>query len=469
LISGAFKFEAILIFPRFRWVSCQLDHLGDCYTVQECRAALKKLPPDLNETYLRILQRVKGTQTTLVQMALHFVAYAQPTPTIDQLRELLSVPTCGNSLGPQNIIHEDTISKPCSSLVRKSNDGQRYEFAHFSVQEFLEGDWLDDKHQSLFKITKTRCNQLLASTCLSYIQLDNFSPLPKPKRAKEWVLYIEKQKEGHTLYKYASLNWPKFARGQWHIKEIFNLAKRLFDPRKPAAFISWAMVFSNWIFGCDDHEGYWMAHPDDFRKAKREDGDKYWQALDEITGKNGTPLHFAAMLSLPEICKFLIDHTADVDIRSGLGSPIQCAISGLWISQWGRLSAALGAKLEEWYIADYNRAPFHQATVETINLLVAAGADPSIISSGDDGSTDSPVQMAMRFPVGCLPILTALVQSGMPMAESELDILPDNLGVQLSKFPEWHSQFGEHCQHLLRELSGVMGTSALVLKLCSLV
>jgi hypothetical protein len=462
-MSGAFKFEVILIFPRFRWVSCQLDHLGDCYTVQECRDALKKLPPDLNETYLRILQRVKGSQTTLVQMALHFVAYAQPAPNIGQLRELLSVPTCGNYLGPQNLIHEDTIAKPCSSLVRKSYDGQYYEFAHFSVQEFLEGDLLDDKHQSLFKITKAHCNQLLASTCLSYIQLDNFSPFPKLKCADDWVEYIKKQKEEHALYQYASLYWPIFARGQWHVKEIVNLAKRLFDPRKPATFISWAIKFSNWIFGINDNEDREYR----CRTAMREDRDKYWQALDEITGKNVTPLHFAAMLSLPEICKFLLDHTADVDIRSGLGSPIQCAIGGLWISGWGTI--ALGAKLEEWYIADYNRAPFHQATVETINLLVAAGADPSIISSGDDGSTDSIVQMAMRFPVGCLPILTALVQSGMPMAESELDILPDVLGKQISKFPEWHSQFGEHCQHLLRELSGTKDRSALVLKLCSLV
>jgi ankyrin repeat protein len=471
-MSGTFKFEAILIFPRFRWVSCQLDHLGDCYTIQECRDALKKLPPDLNETYLRILQRVKGSQTTLVQMALHFVAYAQPAPTIGQLRELLSVPTCGNSLGPQNLIHEDTIAKPCSSLVRKSNDGQHYEFAHFSVQEFLEGNWLDGKHQNLFKITKAHCNQLLASTCLSYIQLENFSPLPKFKCSKDWVEYIEKQKEVHNLYKYASLYWPKFARGQWHNKEIVNLAKRLFDPRKPVAFISWAIVFSNWIFYCggdgdEDDNKYDNKHNpmDDYCRNIA----KTRQVLEEIIGKNVTPLHFAAMLSIPELCKFLLDHKADVDIRCGLGNPIQCAIGGLWISWRGRFSSTFRTKLEKWYIEDYNREPFHQATVETINLLVAAGADPSTISSGDDGSTYSLVKMAMRFPVGCLPILTALVQSGMPMAESELDILLDGLSKQISKFPEWHSQFGEHCQHLLRELSGTKDRSPLVLKLCSLV
>jgi ankyrin repeat protein len=401
-------------------------------------------------------------------MALHFIAYAQPAPTIDQLRELLSVPTCGNSLGPQNLIHEDTIAKPCSSLVRKSNDGQHYEFAHFSVQEFLEGNRLDGKHQNLFKITKAHCNQLLASTCLSYIQLENFSPLPKFKCSEDWVEYIEKRKEVHNLYKYASLYWPKFARGQWHIKEIVNLAKRLFDPRKPVAFISWAIVFSNWIFYCggdgdEDDNKYDNKH--DYCR----DIAKTRQVLEEIIGKNVTPLHFAAILSIPEICKFLLDHKADVDIRCGLGNPIQCAIGGLWISWPGRFSSTFRTKLEEWYIEDCNREPFHQATVETINLLVAAGADPSTISSGDYGSTYSLVKMAMRFPVGCLPILTALVQSGMPMAESELDILLDGLSKQISKFPEWHSQFGEHCQHLLRELSGTKDRSPLVLKLCSLV
>jgi hypothetical protein len=55
------------------------------------------------------------------------------------------------------------------------------------------------------------------------------------------------------------------------------------------------------------------------------------------------------------------------------------------------------------------------------------------------------------------------------MAEPELDILLDGLGKQISKFPEWHSQLGEHCQHLLQELGGTKDRSALVLKLCSLV
>ncbi|KXH66162.1 hypothetical protein CSAL01_10427 [Colletotrichum salicis] len=42
----------------FRWVACQLDHLEGCMSDEQCREALRSLPPDLPETYMRIFRRV---------------------------------------------------------------------------------------------------------------------------------------------------------------------------------------------------------------------------------------------------------------------------------------------------------------------------------------------------------------------------------------------------------------------------
>ncbi|EQB47588.1 hypothetical protein CGLO_13239 [Colletotrichum gloeosporioides Cg-14] len=66
----------------FRWVACQLDNLGYCMSDEQCREALRSLPPDLPETYMRILRRVPDAQQSYVQMTLDLIAYADPKLSI---------------------------------------------------------------------------------------------------------------------------------------------------------------------------------------------------------------------------------------------------------------------------------------------------------------------------------------------------------------------------------------------------
>lgn len=77
---------------------------------------------------------------------LNFIAYANPKLSIRNLKEALSVSDTVNkdqALDPQSTIREDFIPKLCKSLVRESEEVRGglviYQFAHFSVQEFLEG------------------------------------------------------------------------------------------------------------------------------------------------------------------------------------------------------------------------------------------------------------------------------------------------------------------------------------------
>ncbi|KAK2773910.1 ankyrin repeat protein [Colletotrichum kahawae] len=62
----------------FRWVACQLDNLGYCMSDEQCREALRSLPPDLPETYMRILKIVPNAQQSYVQITLDLIAYADP-------------------------------------------------------------------------------------------------------------------------------------------------------------------------------------------------------------------------------------------------------------------------------------------------------------------------------------------------------------------------------------------------------
>ncbi|KUI61259.1 hypothetical protein VP1G_11294 [Cytospora mali] len=118
-----------------------LDSLEHCPSDKDCRIALDRLPPGLNESYARILQQLPDGKERLVQKVLDFIACTHPKLEIPLLREALSVPdtmNAGQASDPHSIIREDSITKLCKSLVRKSNDGNYYEFAHFTVQEFLE-------------------------------------------------------------------------------------------------------------------------------------------------------------------------------------------------------------------------------------------------------------------------------------------------------------------------------------------
>lgn len=255
---------------------------------QQCREALRSLPPDLPETYLRILKRVPEAQQLYVQLTLDFIAFADPKLRILQLREILSLPSNSSSLQVSGLVREDAITRHCGSLIRKSNDGEYFEFAHFSVQEFLRSRALQSSEFQMFSISESRCNRLLATRCLEYLQLHNFSYKPTP--TEEGLSKINQNNEKYPLYGYAARNWMCYAREQWDDPSLLASAKRLFDPCKSACFTHWAVVLvlqlREWAESLKPQEKL--------------------DLIAEIVDEGTHPLHFAATLSLPEISAFLL-------------------------------------------------------------------------------------------------------------------------------------------------------------------
>ncbi|KAK1705982.1 hypothetical protein BDP67DRAFT_374491, partial [Colletotrichum lupini] len=306
----------------FRWVACQLDHLGGCDSDEQCREALRSLPPDLPETYMRILRRVSPAKQTHVQMTLHFIAYAEPRLDIEQLREILSIPSTSQHLSPSGIIREDAIARYCSSLIRKSNDGEYFEFAHFSVQEFLTSNVLQSSGLGMFYITKSHCNKLLAVRCLEYLQLDNFNHLPTA--TSEELDYMKKRDGEYRLYSYAAEYWLCFAREEWTHPDLLAMAKRLFDPQKSTQFTSWVVKLASSL-SC---YAFSKLSRESFGEPSQERIDI--MVIDLIAGvihDSFRPLHFAATMSLPEISSFLLQTSDHHETKCMLGTPIKCAVS----------------------------------------------------------------------------------------------------------------------------------------------
>jgi hypothetical protein len=195
---------------RFRWVSCQLDHICELHNDRERRNALDSLPPTLPKTYERILARVntgpEGVKD-IVQRALRWISFAETPLSLSALAEAISVEQGDVHLDPEAVVDKAAILKWCSSLIRisssslyvyryqedtgsavalpktprskkdHSEDDYVIEFAHFTVKEFLMS--IDHKtpgdYQAYSLRNKRLIQQELASTCLTYLCLNNFA------------------------------------------------------------------------------------------------------------------------------------------------------------------------------------------------------------------------------------------------------------------------------------------------------
>ncbi|KAK7433346.1 hypothetical protein QQZ08_000285 [Neonectria magnoliae] len=177
----------------FRWVVCQLDYLCDCAHDGERREALKKLPPGLPESYRRLLERVDKC-----------------SPKVQDIRQAVSTPeTLGATLGKSNTVSEQEILRRCSSLIRKSVDGMHFEFAHFSVTEFLEDEValsqpLSTPGLDKYLISEANSRSLLAAQCLQFLQLKNFER--QVSDSEEWDLVLKRNEE-YPFYQLAALWW----------------------------------------------------------------------------------------------------------------------------------------------------------------------------------------------------------------------------------------------------------------------
>ncbi|KAK2807307.1 hypothetical protein FQN50_005461 [Emmonsiellopsis sp. PD_5] len=119
------------------WVNLQLEVLWEeCLTVDDIRGALRNLPKDLDETYIRCLTRIGRAQIRFAPRILRWMLVATRPFTIDQLGEALAVdPTTGH-LDRDKIPPPQNVLKCCANLITQNTKDQVL-FIHHSVRQFL--------------------------------------------------------------------------------------------------------------------------------------------------------------------------------------------------------------------------------------------------------------------------------------------------------------------------------------------
>ncbi|KAF8133974.1 hypothetical protein EV363DRAFT_1214661, partial [Boletus edulis] len=157
----------------FRWVQCSIDTLDRCVTRKEVRNALDSLPKGLDETYERILLAIdmETPSGRLAQRALVWLVAAHRNLRLTEIMEALSINlktrTLDLDIGP---MHSGALLDACGSLVTYSEKTGIIILAHFSVKEYLAGEFTRTNLPAYY-ISSEQAHLLLAQSCMCYLSI----------------------------------------------------------------------------------------------------------------------------------------------------------------------------------------------------------------------------------------------------------------------------------------------------------
>lgn len=426
-------------------------------------------------------------------MILNFIAFAYPPLSIQLLEHAVSPSAKTRTLSPGNIIREGTISDLCSSLVRKQvgKAESHFEFAHFSVREFLDSEELVDLGLKHFRVSRSNCARLLAVQSLRYLLLDDFNR--SPEATEQSINAIARDNERYKFYVHACVFWVTYARSEWANPIVAHLTSALFHPRKTPAFNNWATSFSLYlgIVEKDQDEGSdwgdWgksedeVSAWDDLQSYIYGWGDQHAPPIydmahfrPEILHRNFRPLHLASCLGLSGICSSqLQDPDSQVNLQSPLGTPLQCAIAGPRILLSHDPDGAVNRLrwLHPRRSTQAQAPELNHGIPLTVKCLLMAGAE-CVPSSLIPGSSNEPLSlMDAAIIAACdskdFSVVSLLLARGATIGEEGFELFKKRL---LDEMPGLDpSPLRQPLRSFLLSLNQLVKTSPSVLPLASLV
>ena len=319
----------LILRSRFRWAACQLDLLGDCFSVRHLRQALASLPKTLDDTYARILLNIDKKHNHYyreILKILQWLTFSAEPLRLEELVEIVAIDIDETPrFDPERRWPEpQDILMICSSLVtlttnfdegtddessgqyieeeydiefdassQESDTDSRFEasdcegsmifvrLAHFSVKEYLVSDRIQHGIAARYSIREIESHGILAGDCIAYLlQFD------KPN-------YLTSETaELSPLARYAAVNWTDHARQAQ--KGPVNAAASL----SMELFMSGEGGLLNWVRNTD---------PDDNGSG------------DLILGIRdlSPPIYYASLAGLSESVNMMIEKNIDVNAEGG--------------------------------------------------------------------------------------------------------------------------------------------------------
>lgn len=241
-------------------------------------------------------------------LAKHSIGYAfvATTFSIAQLCEALSVSEEMSQTLPQSeLIGPAEIVLYCSSLIRKSSDGLKFELVHFSIKQHLEK--IDPASElGMFHFSYAESSRLLAVAALRFLQLLEFRVIIEEGRGSDERQRIQRRNDQHPFYPYAATFWPSFPDCH-NDSEVLELARSLFDKR--SSLRNWVLQFL-------------------LNRYQDELDDKLFNMTIKFITNVHTPLHIVAALSSPKLCEGLLQRDSTTNLEGRIVCPLHCAFVG---------------------------------------------------------------------------------------------------------------------------------------------
>ncbi|KAK1994224.1 purine and uridine phosphorylase [Colletotrichum falcatum] len=202
----------------FRWAACQLDILAECLHPQAIQEALNNLPPTLNETYKRMMQRIPSEYKTDAIRLLQFIVHAKRHLTLSEAIDVVATQIDGEQPGfnkNRRLFCDDQILRYCPGLVviteveYDMKTKKEIHLAHFSVKEYLARDE---------QIQLATANSAIAKTCLKYMR-DVTTYIRTDDLGRHYWETIE---SAFPLARHARYVWTDHARLSEHSEEVFE-------------------------------------------------------------------------------------------------------------------------------------------------------------------------------------------------------------------------------------------------------
>ncbi|KAI9730416.1 MAG: hypothetical protein M1834_005926 [Cirrosporium novae-zelandiae] len=423
----------------FRWVVCQMDEIKKCASKADLSKTLKSLPKTLDETYIRMLERVDEIHLDRVKTILQFLSYSQRPLFLDELAEVLTVVHEPPYIDPDRSLHEpEEILRICSGLVTSNSVMYRREWstqviyehnsedssdvaverkdirlAHFSVQEFLEtsraseGTW--------FRIQELHAHSHIAESCLFYLiqvmeEVDTIqwlqSWLGAGKNTNKNTSNIEKLWSGvlasRPFLAYAARYWVDHSR----IKDettlppgpefIARFLDNSLDVTKWAEFLN---VYSDSMHITSFYLDYYNIknalslclndlhcdHPDCLSPGLCEH--QVSMVINNTANESSflpSPVYFASILELWKTGKSLVHEGTDVNCNYGDKSPPLAVSASYGNLDMIRLLVENGAEVDHQTAKGLTALQFaaSQGQNSAIELLLELGADINLSTEG---------------------------------------------------------------------------------------
>ena len=300
----------------FRWVALQLDIICEEPSDKAILTALNSLPRDIFASYERILQNINRkpeSSRTLVCRTLKWIV-GRGRMDAAALCEAISIEPASTRSDPHELVNIESVLYHCGSFVRKT--GNALELAHFTVQEFLTShDLKENVELSAYWLDGETTKNYMARTCLTYLCFEDFSSS---------CLSFEDLQSRRKMFpfRYTAV-WKWMDRdGKYHNDdECVRLEHKLFSQSYRGNLHSWGQEYLIPL-----SKGMYSS-----------------VGSEEVFGRIGnvyrfiSPLHYAAMLGLPELCSGLLNLKHDSSSFSPVGSPIHCALLGTGALLWSIL------------------------------------------------------------------------------------------------------------------------------------